>query len=458
MTLTSLRSHSSSQSGVSLVLFAFFALILLMFAGLLIGLDGYYSAIQRLDAAGESGALASAQDLCASKFSANLYSVDRFQAINDVANLLNKNMAPNTAYSTQTAPADCASDSTTTTAFVCPTLTPGNPGTVSYCLDFPADSSTSGASGSVTLHMLWVVQQPFAGIVGPATLNVTSAQTAIVRINNPPAGPTQQSYVNTILADDPHAYWQLNESACSTVTPAVTAADSSTHNNPATYLNVSPNSLNCGVSGPLTSSLNTGNTALDETFGHGDGSRIHSDFTHADPLSGDQSRSVEMWFKYSSIAGNNVLFEGGTSIQRVNQLASSGDVSAAGILVEFSSGATTGVTADEVFVPTDLAIDTNNWHLLDVTLNGNAVVVYLDGIAATNGYVNSSGVYIANGDVACGGRVCTLPLTPNTLKNAMDGVQAGGGDGYGFDGLIDEVAVYAVALTPQQVFQHFAAR
>ena len=455
----------SRQSGISLVLFAFIALVLLLFAGLLIGIDSYYSAIQRLDGAAESGALSAAQDICDAKYSAipRVYSIDRFHAVQDVADILGQNMTPSIAYGGQAVKGegDCSGQHVLA-ASTCPTLSPGPTGAVIYCLDFPADTTDANVahSSQVTLHLLWVVQQPFAGIVGPSTLSVTSAMGALIRISSPPAHGTAETYTAAVTADTPDAWWQLQENPCNN---GAAAADSSTHSNPATYHNVSNSSLYCGQASLLPGSASSaGDNAVDESASPSL-SYISSSFIHANPLTADHARSVELWLKDSAISGHNILFEGGTlaaseafqvSVQYNHQLASSGDVSDSGILVEFSQPGT-NVGAGEVFVPTAAATD-GLPHMLDVTLSGANVVVYIDGIAQANGFINAPNQYISNADISCGGRICTVPLAPNTVTGG-GGIQFGGGDGYGFTGQIEQVSVYGVALSPQQVAVHYAA-
>jgi hypothetical protein len=76
--------------------------------------------------------------------------------------------------------------------------------------------------------------------------------------------------------------------------------------------------------------------------------------------------------------------------------------------------------------------DTSKWHQVAATKDGAAVHLYLDGADVTNGFVNQT-------------------MTDNTLPLA---VGQSSGSAY-FNGLIDEVAIYSMALTSSQLAGHY---
>lgn len=424
----------SNQSGVSLVIFAIFALILLMFAGLLIGIDGYYGSIQHLDAAGETGALASAQDLCQVKYNAtSTFSIARDQAVNDVAHLLDATMYPVTASTTQTTnPSDC-SDQTVLAAYTCPPLTPGAPGTIVYCLDFPADTTVLATwnSSIVKLHLLWVVQQPFSGIIGPTTLLVKSDQSAHLRIPLPPSpSPSPSSsgtftYDHTVLHDGPAptAYWKFNE------TSGATAADSSGNSNTLTWVGPRASSPTSPIAGQAHGFSFAGSSYLQTT------ARI-------DPAPG----TVEYWARFTATPGANVTATYATNGNSVgNRAWFKSGFSACGVNYDDNYNPNQFVGTATCSTPPPDHLNNGSWHLFDlVCTSAGDEQIYQD---AQLLLTNTAGCSTAGGwnasewfDVGA------------THANAANG----GGVSARLTGQLSNLAVYPSALSGTQIADRYS--
>ncbi len=83
-----------------------------------------------------------------------------------------------------------------------------------------------------------------------------------------------------------------------------------------------------------------------------------------------------------------------------------------------------------------LGLAENTWYHLVGTYNGAQLVTFVNGVAADQ-----------------------IPLTGSILYDNVHGLVIGAADSNfdNFDGLLDEVAIYAKVLTPQQVLAHYKA-
>jgi len=220
------------------------------------------------------------------------------------------------------------------------------------------------------------------------------------------------TYVDEVLADSPRGYWRLGEGG------GITAASQT--NTPAldgTYLNTPT----LGVAGALVASGDS-NTAC--SFSRASQESVQLPDGVSQPLMqlGDVL-TIEAWVKRASTGGYHYIFF-------------NGDHSAAFRIDDSTNFLHVDKAIDAAIVSSTVAItDTTTWHHCIYTKDGATSKIYLDSVdvtgSVTNATLNDSGQnsYIGN---------------DNTGSN-------------GFDGAIDEVAVYATALSAARVIAHYNA-
>lgn len=229
------------------------------------------------------------------------------------------------------------------------------------------------------------------------------------------------AYANAVLADSPVAYWRLGESS------GTSAADTSGNGNTGTYTG----GVTLGVPGALAAepdgtsntaalfaSASTQYVALPNAQIIG-GANYANDFTAAAWVAPTATGKVV--FSQGNSAAANSLFEliAGTSGLTFNLRND------AGTLVQLMDNAPlpSGVYSHVAF-----------------TRSGTTWRMFANGVqTATNTNFSPSGVY--------------------TVDRATIGVRAGSGLGSGtaWDGRLDEVAVYATALSAARIAAHYAA-
>jgi hypothetical protein len=202
------------------------------------------------------------------------------------------------------------------------------------------------------------------------------------------------TYRNAILADNPLAYWELDE------TSGTNAADSSGNGFDGTY--TAPYTL-----GQASAYANL-NTAVD----FGESGLV----TLADNLGNHSQVTVEAWIKMDARQG--FIYDSGDFALGVN---------GAGEIVHHMDA--NGPPDSTTFPP--LVVDT--WYYLAATYDADvadATFFYLDGV---------------------------LQTTEDAHENGLDAILGVGTLGDEFDGLIDEVAIYDSVLSPAQIAAHYAA-
>lgn len=220
------------------------------------------------------------------------------------------------------------------------------------------------------------------------------------------------TYEEAVLADRPLAYWRLDEIS------GTTAEDFAGHQDgpfDATYTD-SPDLNQAGIMADGSGSPSVGFDGTKHVAGQ--------DWEPLDLTSG--SFSIEAWFNAATLSASPTT---GILIEKRNQSPSTegwelGVTSDNGVSFLDDSGSLLGSGAG-------LATGTD-YHVV-VTHDGTTTKLYLNG---------------AEVDSATG-----LTITANTqlVSIARDTAAAG----LNFDGRIDEVAVYASALTPQRVVKHY---
>jgi YD repeat-containing protein len=232
-----------------------------------------------------------------------------------------------------------------------------------------------------------------------------------------PEYPDHLPYPTAVTGDAPTLYYRLGESG------GAVAKDASGWARDALY--VAPVTLGA-ASAPT---LGDPDTAVSV----GGGGRVQYQAATGLPV-GNAARSVELWLKTAASTKDQHLVGWGKNLdnQRFYVWLTGGDQ----IAVErYGTGAR---------IPHRLPrrVDDNRWHHVVVTYSGapaNRSVVYLDGAEVASATLTDGGLATAVSlDGLAAGR------EPNDNVNP-------------FSGLLDELAVYDVALAPDRVAAHFAA-
>ena len=228
-----------------------------------------------------------------------------------------------------------------------------------------------------------------------------------------PTGPGT-TYSSTVESDGPLAYYRLDD-------PSVAvAADSSSHGRNALYDQHANQGIGhtSGAAGALASDADAG-TAMPcgSVCFQGGGSAIDTGPTSGLP-SGNSAFTLESWFR-TPYSGTVVELTGTSIRLRVSGTANQLQMYTASSSINWS---------------TPYPMNDNNWHLVEAVYDGvGNVTLYLDG--------QSLGTQAGTGTGAATG-ICI----------------AGNSDGTDYlNGAVDEVAVYAAALSSAQVAAHWAA-
>ena len=213
------------------------------------------------------------------------------------------------------------------------------------------------------------------------------------------------TYYETVLADVPRGYWRLGETTGGALDE--TGGPAGTYNG----------GVIRGVPGALVSDSNPAARfdGLDDYVSVPD---------HAAVDVGDFF-TYELWLRRGTARGvsQRIVHKGGGAAAlgfgTNNKL----------VLIPGGSGAS-------AIASSSIAINDSNWHHVVATKSGSSVHIYLDGVDVTALGTNT---------------------TATNNAAALNIGRATTGTGY-FDGDIDEVAIYPVALTQAQVLEHFWAR
>lgn len=245
--------------------------------------------------------------------------------------------------------------------------------------------------------------------------NIASSSIAVSVINN----PGTDEYGDVVLADNPVVYYRLGEAGGSVVVDEQGAVDASYIGNPA----LGRAGL---VAGPSTA----------VTF-DGENDFIHVPDSSLINKGQFAQRSVEAWFNAADTGQRQVIYEEGAGTRGLSVYIESGQLYAG---VWNLSGQSWG----PVFVNASVAPATP--HHVVAVLSGGNFELFLDGVAV--GVVGGAGTLFNHG-------ADTGIAAMNDSARFHDGNVAG--DGFHFEGTIDEVAIYNVALGAGAVAAHYAA-
>jgi RHS repeat-associated protein len=210
------------------------------------------------------------------------------------------------------------------------------------------------------------------------------------------------SYQATVLQDSPAGYWRLGERS------GLSAADASGHGLTGSYLNA----ITLGAQGALSGDPDTAVSldGADDSVSVPDAAALHV----ADTF------TLEAWITLGQSSSQAIVGKGTNGyVLRVTS---------AGLLTLDKEG--TGVIASAT-----TAISTASWHYVAATKSGSSVHLYLDGNDVTGSVTNQ------------------------TIVDTTSALSIGGPSSAGsyLKGSIDEVALYAAALTGPRIVAHNAA-
>ncbi len=247
---------------------------------------------------------------------------------------------------------------------------------------------------------------------------------------------SSSTYASTVLGNAPAVYYRLGDPS------GTIAADSSGSSGSGTYTG----SVTLGGAGLISGDLDSAVSL--------DGATAYVSAPTNQALQGDNTRTVEIWFKTTTTTQQPLFDSGNTSsgqsfvfaLTQQNGVGNGPPQNTPGVYLAFGSA--------DVYLP-GLSLTDGNGHSIVVTLSGTTVFVYVDGLAVQGTVFNGSSW------TALSGQPFTLPTTPNTVANPIwigrsRAALWGNGSTF-FHGTIDEVAVYPLALSSAQVSAHIQA-
>ena len=232
---------------------------------------------------------------------------------------------------------------------------------------------------------------------------------------------TQQRYSAAVVDDNPYVYYLLDEAGGST------AADASEHGRP-------------GLLGDVAAYRASG--ALPNNFGYAmglgrDGRVVSGGSSLSDPT----TFTLELWFRTTSRAGGKLIgFESGQGdwsllYDRHVTMRTDGRL----VYGDWNAGQIRTITSAAAY-------NDGRWHHLALTAvpsgNQQQSAMYVDGAVVAAGTTSRTSSYSGWWRVGRGKVRTSLGLTSES----------------GFDGAVDQVAIYRTALSAARVQAHFSAR
>ncbi len=226
--------------------------------------------------------------------------------------------------------------------------------------------------------------------------------------------PPPSAYAQVVLADDPVAYWRLDE------TSGVTARDFSGHGNDATYIG----GVHAGSAGAIAGDPDTAAT-FDGATGYLDGGNVFA-------FAGSQPFSLEAWVRSASMQNYGGVFSredtaGGPPSEGYLAFVSPAD----GVygFQRLDGNSLTSITSMST------ASASRYDHVVAV-YDGNVMTLYVNGVAEAM-------------------ETASFPIAGAT-HDFVVGAEVGGAEDF-FEGELDEVAVYDHALAESRVSAHYLA-
>ncbi len=305
-------------------------------------------------------------------------------------------------------------------------------------LGFPAQRDPAPVAtprGSVRA-VFWQRRYPLIGaltllviVVGFASagLQVASASFRAVAVNTGNSWTSVRitGYNNNVLADNPWAYFLLDE------TKGTSAADASPFGHTGTY---GSSNVSYHQNGALTST-----TSYAATFNGSQGRMVAGT---AAASTAPTTYSLEVWFKTNTSQGGKIIgFE--------NSTGQKGTVSDRYLFMRNDGKLTFGGWGSSpTLLTTPAAYNNNAWHHLVVTAapkTGSTLqtaVIYVDGAQVATGDASAVSSYTGYWRIGFG----LLPTGSSYPQSAT------------FNATVDNAAFYTTALTATRVSAHYAAR
>lgn len=298
-------------------------------------------------------------------------------------------------------------------------------GTAQFGVAMPSDSSgytyqwkKGGVSIAGATASNFIIAGAATGDTASYAVEVTLAgqmatsDPAQLRVVPTPASP----YGRLVMEDGPSAYWRLNEASGATVAQDVTTFHSGTY----------AGSPNLQQPGAITGDA-------DPAVDFYAGSSGYIEVPHSTALNRTNSFTLEGWAKPSGTTGRQSIIASRTSTR-----SSGYELLANGAQWQFRTGASDNATVATWDNLNGGTVVPDQWHHVVATYDGANKRLYVNGQLV--GTV-AAPVFATRGT--------PLRMGANQTYNAT------AGDFFG--GVLDEVAVYWRALTPEQVADHYAA-
>jgi len=267
---------------------------------------------------------------------------------------------------------------------------------------YPVTVTVSNGSLSSSQTFTWTVPQADrpASVVNPGA--VTTA--------------VSEAYAQTVTGDTPVAYWRLDGASGASARDSVGTNDGT---------------LQGGITRGQPGALVNGNAAI--LVDGVDGTRVAVSATSAlNALNGSTALTLETWMNPATVTmpSHYRLFYSFPGDGRNYVGLNDWDGTPRMIVSLVINGTQRVFAAGPV-------VAAGTWYHIVVTYDGTVLVLYVDGVAV--------------GQVAASG-----PVSLGTSGLLLGGYPSMGG--YGFNGVLDETAIYAQALTATQVATHYAQR
>lgn len=248
----------------------------------------------------------------------------------------------------------------------------------------------------------------------------------------------EAAYSDEVLADNPIAYWKLNETSGSSA--------------------VNDGSLGTSANATYYSGFTQGMPALVNEAGASvlfSGGRIGLGNVNGINRSGPfTDKSVELWFQPNSVSGRQVLYEQGGGTRGLVIYLEDQDLYVCGWNRANDDGGSAAApwgSPTPIYVSLSGAVTTNATYHVVLVMQGDT-----SGTTGTiTGYLNG----VSFGEQSGIGRLWNH--NPAVIGNANSGIRFHDNNtstnNRDFDGLIDEVALYNAALSAERVLVHYQA-
>jgi hypothetical protein len=234
--------------------------------------------------------------------------------------------------------------------------------------------------------------------------------------SNTVTAPEQaEDYVSAVLADEPSSYWRLDESLGSSE-----VRDAS----------------GWGRHGRVSGLVFLGQTGALSTQPNGAALLLGGTMINRQPLDPPSAYSMELWFRGNTNDGGRLIGHGSSSSGTSGSYDRHVYMTNSGQLI---FGVYAGST---VTIKSPASYNDGHWHHLVATQDGAGMRLYVDGAQVAS-----------NGETRGQSYTAYLRVGADSLSGWPEKPSSNG-----FGGIVDEVAYYQHALTPQQVAMHHGLR